>query len=273
MDTNQLIAFLVGQYTDDMQLKSRIRRCNKYLNERIAKTIYFIDRHRNENKILTDNSIKNLYQLRKLILYKYDHVTDNVINNFLNLQELCVSNEFITDISLQKLPQLKILSLKKTNITNNGIANLSNLRSLTINNNRYITDEGIQKLSKLEFLTLSVTNITDEGIKNLKRLKKLLLFNKCGITNMGLQDLSKLGILVLDEDQDITSEFINNMKNIEVLGLYGYANERYRNLLSFQKIDESHIKNVKRVQGLESFFGSTNTISINLYIRKYLIKQ
>lgn len=208
--TNQLLAYLVAYYSGDIRLKCKIRRCNKYLNIELAKTITHIDGKYHMH--ITDMQVKNMYNIEELYLSFFskitdkglskvhglktldimynENITDNALKNLVNLEKLEV-NLKVTDMGIQAM-KLKELTINfNNNITDNCLKKLCNLEWLTLLDNAKITNRGIEYLTKLRYLNLiQVTNITGDGIKNLSNLEKII-FDNPDLLN-SLHSLSKL---------------------------------------------------------------------------------
>ena len=154
---------------------------NKHLNYNIftnLKVLNFIN-----DRIISNNHIKNLYNLEELILPK---------------------NKIITDIGLINLNNLKIINLKhNTNITNNSLINKTKLEKLTLVYNKNINDEAFTNIKNLTYLNL--------GYNNNRKLKLYFLKNNLNLREIILYKKKNI-------DNDIL-EIINNIKKISIYQL------------------------------------------------------
>jgi hypothetical protein len=141
------------------------------------------------------------------IVVHHSTVTDNTIRNLVNLRHLNVpycSN--LTDASVGLLVNLRHLNVSNCrNFTDASIGRLVNLQYLNISHSRQISDTSISQLVNLRYLDIShcVANISDESISNLIQLETLIMAdcNEHLISDdclMTLQHLRKLRIVICE---------------------------------------------------------------------------
>jgi len=201
-------------------------RYNNIISDNSVKNLYNLT-HLSCNNKLTDNSIKNLTQLVYLDRSLNGLITEKVINNLTNLKTLKMS-ENMTCKYLTNLQNLKTLYACE-NITDSGLLNFPDLEELyfcidntKINNyfyNNYkfkISDISIKKLTKLKKLKLNKSNISDEGINLLTNLIDFDFQQNDLITNNGIKNL--INMINITCNGNITDEGLINMltlKNIK----------------------------------------------------------
>jgi hypothetical protein len=102
---------------------------------------------------ITDNGIKNMITLQRLIIYSYDRITNVGICDLVNLEELYIAYN------------------SNCKITGNGLKKL-NLRKLTICGGNRVSSADITHMSKLRILIISAVK---EGLVNIDDIKHLTI--------------------------------------------------------------------------------------------------
>jgi Leucine-rich repeat (LRR) protein len=179
---------------------------------------------------------------------KFNHITDDIIKQFPNLEKLDLDRyngiHQITEIGLTSLKNLtylkfdrealesedfegvkELLNLKTLSITyNNGIKNktiksLTNLTNLNLARNRIITDEGIEELYNITTLICNPI-ITDRGISKLTNITTLKIAHiVTSDINDGLKNLLKITYLDLSANPSVTDDtikYLTNMTNLQI---------------------------------------------------------
>lgn len=146
------------------------------------------------------DSLKNMPNLRTLILPHIRNMTDERLKYLSNIHTLCLpycskitneglkyipnvrilyipSNENITDIGLKYIPNVEKLNLFwNKNITDEGLKHISNIIVLILGKNKKISDEGLKYIQKVEHLDLCCNkNISGNGLKYIHNIKKLCI--------------------------------------------------------------------------------------------------
>lgn len=175
----------------------------QYFNNLTELTFY---NYGNSNVILDFNLIssQNMPKLEKLLVYNFETLNFNHIENFTSLKNLTVVDDTIEDISaVAKLTNLEVLALAGKKITDaTAVENLENLQTLSIADTSLETVPSLRKLKKLEMLDLMNNNITD--ISALSTLDNNIIQEIYLIGNTEIKDYSP--IRHIDEDKVFSEE-------------------------------------------------------------------
>jgi hypothetical protein len=157
------------------------------------------------DKLLTDEDIEDIINLKYLSCEINTNITDMSIMNFNKLETLyCYDNNNITDKSIIKLTKLKILCCDNNDIiTDESVGYLKHLNYLSCNET--LTDICLQNLNNLTSLSLACNQkITDKGICYLKNLVELKCEMNYNITENILNHLPKLRKISIREENDFS---------------------------------------------------------------------
>ncbi len=205
------------------------------------------------------SQVGRLSRLRRLFIFKADHVTDaglRHLSSLTSLERLDLRDSAVTDagvVHLRSMPNLDSLDLSGSGVSDAGLADLRNLTNLSVLalDRTKISDAGlvnVATLKNLSLLSLSGTSITDAGLAHLRDATQSVNLGlaRTAITDEGLKHLSQLkGLLVLGLSGT----------NIGDAGL-----EHLKSLASLQHLDLSgtkitdrglaHLKEIRTLNGL-----------------------
>jgi len=139
--------------------------------------------------------------LQTLVLFNDKLIDDNILKNLSQLRHLKLPlNEKITDIGLGYIPLITNLILNyNKNITNEGLKYIPHVTSLNLEWNKNITNDGLKYIPLITNLDLSSNeNITDLGLQYIPHITNLNLYYNKNITTVCHQFIPLINELVVD---------------------------------------------------------------------------
>lgn len=146
----------------------------------------YLDGDKLFQKSVTDDTIKDLFNLIYLDLYWNKLVTPEGTKNLVNLEYLdMMFNGKVTDESIKNAIKLQYLELYSAKlITDKSIEKLINLRYLDLHTNKLVTNRSVKNLNELEYLNVCWNdNITFKGIEHLTKLNYFAMGGRPGVIN------------------------------------------------------------------------------------------
>jgi len=196
------------------QLQYLNKSLRKLMKERRWKQIFY---HKNLTDNILINIIKN-WNICKMDLSRFsENLTNESLKQLGNMKYINLRECFqVRDNIVKKFKNVKYLNLCGCeNITDKGVKELKNVEELNLYNCWQVTDESIKLLCNVRILNLSYCDaITDKSIKCLKNIEELNICG-CNVTDDGVIGLTKLKSLEID--RLITDECVGTLEKRGVL--------------------------------------------------------
>jgi len=186
------------------------------------------------------NYIKNIKNLKKLVVKYNDLIGNEEIINLINLQNLtlvkCVNvsdKAFNTLINLQKLTLVKCV-----NISDKAFNTLINLQKLTIKGCELIKGDRFSNLINLTHLILKYCySFRIQNLNLLNKIEQLRIVDSPRIHSFNFSKLKLLKVLLFwgKETNSTINNSIGNLSNLEMIGGYG-INLNMKILLKLKKL-------------------------------------
>lgn len=168
-------------------------------------------------------SLASANNMKHLVLFSNDRITDYGISRLATLDTLCVSYSPITEAGLACLTQLVTLEMFSTMpaITGGALARMTRLRQLSIPDVEHLDDTALSRMTYLHSLSLTRNPcISNQGLKPLTNLTQLSLRGNERITNEALLSLTGLRRLNLSQNYMITLSGIKHLTLLKQLNTY-----------------------------------------------------
>jgi hypothetical protein len=184
-------------------------------------------------------------------------LTDDILSNLINLQELDISvctdmchDSEVTGKCFKHMPKLKVLNINNCfNIKNTAFDFLSNLHELQIKIDNpwgdtfstFIIDESINKLKSIKILNLyKQKNLTDTALKYLTQIEDLTITGCELITDAGISHLKNIKYLSIGNCWRITGSAFKSLPDITYLYAVG-TNLTINNLKYLERLERLDI--------------------------------
>ena len=177
----------------------------------------FSIRYNSDNTGILFEPLYNLPELKELRIYAYtsEGFDTNILNNFKNLENLCLDGRVKNQNLIWNLTQLKSLTIYGAyyDWDFNGLQNLNNLEYLYITNglNRIFDLNLIANMTKLQNLSISGQIANQQVLNNLQQITSLSLTNAYIVNLDFLTNLTNLQRLYLTKNK------ITNITGLEKL--------------------------------------------------------
>ncbi|KAL9652026.1 hypothetical protein ABK040_000367 [Willaertia magna] len=201
--------------------------------------------------------IEKIINLKKLIVDS-DKIDSSFVKNLFNLEYLKIRVDNIKDEDFYNLKNLKYLSLEGSGSVSNCFKYLNNLETLKCDLQLVNDLNSIKHIKKLYILKTN-DNITDEDLQQFTN--SLQIYCHSNISGKCFSYLNKLEKLEIVNNENITDEHLENLRNIKSLSLKNCPNIIYgKFLLNMNNLKELIADFPFEVEGVKERIRKGNTL-------------
>lgn len=233
------------------------------------------------NNISSDNSISNIDLLKDLPNMKQLILTDNrletadVVTDFMVLEKIDLSNNNIKNLQafeewLQKIKDNKKTSkLVEIKVSGNNIEDLTPIKDITTLENLNISKNKISNISLIENMkNLNILNISNNKIEDISILDKLTKLTTLDLSTNRIKDITSLKNLKLSR-LDISNNRIDNLNNIRNMSSLIELKANTNKINTIEPIKDFEIKDFEIThQKLCYALTPTNEETVNIDLEK-----